>query len=85
MYDCHFHFDSLSICSWLYINIDNRLNWKTDSLAVHKKEVSRLYFLRKPRSFDVVQQDVGDVLSACCGQRAAPHCGLLGLAATPSD
>ncbi|AWP16803.1 Hypothetical protein SMAX5B_003407, partial [Scophthalmus maximus] len=38
---------------YLGVNIDNGLNWKTNSLAVYKKGMSRLYFLRKLRSFNV--------------------------------
>ena len=32
------------------VDIDNRLNWKTNTEAVYKKGMSRLYFLRKLRS-----------------------------------
>ena len=38
---------------YLGVNIDNRLNWKINSTAVYKKGMSRLYFLRKMRSFNV--------------------------------
>ncbi len=33
--------------------IDNRLDWKPTTEAVYKKGMSRLYFLRKLRSFNV--------------------------------
>ena len=33
--------------------IDNRLDWKSNTEAVYKKGMSRLYFLRKLRSFEV--------------------------------
>lgn len=38
---------------YLGVNIDNGLNWKTNRLAVYKKGMSRLYSLRKLRSFNV--------------------------------
>ena len=33
--------------------IDNKLDWKSNTEAVYKKGMSRLYFLRKLRSFNV--------------------------------
>uniref|UniRef100_A0A3Q3FR50 Centrosomal protein 78 n=1 Tax=Labrus bergylta TaxID=56723 RepID=A0A3Q3FR50_9LABR len=38
---------------YLVVNIDDRLNWKANTQAVYKKGMSRLYFLRKLRSFNV--------------------------------
>ena len=38
---------------YLGVSIDNRLNWKTNINAVYKKGMSRLFFLRKLRSFNV--------------------------------
>ena len=38
---------------FLGVHLDNRLNWKTNTEAVYKKGMSRLYFLRKLRSFNV--------------------------------
>ncbi|KAI3356294.1 hypothetical protein L3Q82_017188, partial [Scortum barcoo] len=38
---------------YLGVVIDNRLDWKSNSEAVYKKGMSRLYFLRKLRSFNV--------------------------------
>ena len=38
---------------YLGMVIDNRLDWKSNTEAVYKKEMSRLYFLRKLRSFNV--------------------------------
>uniref|UniRef100_A0A8C8DHE5 Reverse transcriptase domain-containing protein n=1 Tax=Oryzias sinensis TaxID=183150 RepID=A0A8C8DHE5_9TELE len=37
----------------LGVTIDNRLSWKSNSTAVYKKASSRLYFLRRLRSFNV--------------------------------
>ena len=36
---------------YLRVVIDNRLDWKSNTEAVYKKGMSRLYFLRKLRSF----------------------------------
>ncbi|KAI3368146.1 hypothetical protein L3Q82_007811 [Scortum barcoo] len=38
---------------YLGVVIDNRLDWKSNTEAVYKKGMSRLYFLRKLRSFKV--------------------------------
>ena len=38
---------------FLGVHLDNRLNWRTNTEAVYKKGMSRLYFLRKLRSFNV--------------------------------
>ncbi|TKS65974.1 putative RNA-directed DNA polymerase from transposon BS [Collichthys lucidus] len=38
---------------YLGVVIDNRLDWKSNTEAVYKKGMSRLYFLRKLRSFNV--------------------------------
>ena len=38
---------------YLGVHIDNRLDWKTNTEAVYKKGMSRLYFLRRLRSFNV--------------------------------
>ena len=38
---------------YLGVVIDNRLDWKSNTEAVYKKGMSRLYFLRKLRSFEV--------------------------------
>ncbi|KAI3368493.1 hypothetical protein L3Q82_025503, partial [Scortum barcoo] len=37
---------------YLGVVIDNRLDWKSNTEAVYKKGMSRLYFLRKLRSFN---------------------------------
>ena len=36
-----------------YLGVVNRLDWKSNTEAVYKKGMSRLYFLRKLRSFNV--------------------------------
>lgn len=38
---------------YLGVVIGNRLDWKSNTEAVYKKGVSRLYFLRKLKSFNV--------------------------------
>ncbi|KAI3352520.1 hypothetical protein L3Q82_005460 [Scortum barcoo] len=38
---------------YLGVVIDNRLDWKSNTEAVYKKGMSRLYFLRRLRSFNV--------------------------------
>jgi len=38
---------------YLGVHLDNKLNWATNTEAVYKKGQSRLYFLRRLRSFDV--------------------------------
>ena len=38
---------------YLGVTINNRLDWKSNTEAVYKKGMSRLYFLRKLRSFNV--------------------------------
>ncbi|KAL3063508.1 hypothetical protein OYC64_003138 [Pagothenia borchgrevinki] len=38
---------------YLGVHLDNGLNWRINTDAVHKKGMSRLYFLRKLRSFNV--------------------------------
>ncbi|KAI3376819.1 hypothetical protein L3Q82_000394 [Scortum barcoo] len=38
---------------YLGVVIDNRLDWKSNTEALYKKGMSRLYFLRKLRSFNV--------------------------------
>ncbi|KAK0134631.1 RNA-directed DNA polymerase from mobile element jockey [Merluccius polli] len=40
-------------CKYLGVVIGNRLDWKSNTEAVYKKGMSRLYFLRKLRSFNV--------------------------------
>ncbi|TWW80236.1 hypothetical protein D4764_01G0000510 [Takifugu flavidus] len=37
----------------LQLNLDNKLEWSTNTDAVYKKAMSRLYFLRRLRSFSV--------------------------------
>ena len=36
---------------YLNVHLDNRLNWRHNTGAVYKKGQSRLYYLRKLRSF----------------------------------
>ena len=36
-----------------YIYLDNRLDWQSNTEAVYRKGQSRLYFLRKLRSFNM--------------------------------
>ena len=38
---------------YLGVHLKNRLDWTTNTNAVYKKKMSRLYFLRKLRSFNV--------------------------------
>lgn len=38
---------------YLSVHLDNRLDWKYNTEAIFKKGQSRLYFLRKLRSFNV--------------------------------
>ena len=38
---------------YLGVHLDNRLDWKCNTEAVYRKGQSRLYFLRKLRSFNV--------------------------------
>ena len=38
---------------YLGVHLNNRLDWRTNTNAVYKKGMSRLYFLRKLRSFNV--------------------------------
>ena len=40
------------------VHLDNKLEWRFNTDAVYKKGQSRLYFLRKIRSFECLQQDV---------------------------
>lgn len=37
-------------CRYLGVNIDNKLNWRTNSMAVHMKGISRLFVPRELRS-----------------------------------
>ena len=41
-------------CRCLGVYILSRLNWKTDSTALCKNNLSQLYFLRKLRSFNTL-------------------------------
>ena len=41
------------------VHIDNKLDWKTNTKAVYKKGMSRLFFLRKLRSFNVCSRMLG--------------------------
>ena len=63
---------------YLGVVIDNRLDWKSNTEAVYKTGMSRLYFLRKRRSFNVCskmleifhQSVVASVVffaAVCCG------------------
>ncbi|KAI3373786.1 hypothetical protein L3Q82_022363 [Scortum barcoo] len=63
---------------YLGVVIDNRLDWKSNMEAVYKKGMSRLYFLRKLRSFNVGSKDVGDFLPVCCCQCHFLCCRVLG-------
>lgn len=48
---------------YLGVNIDNQLNWRTNSTAVHKKGCRRL--CEKTQILQCVQQDSGDVRPGC--------------------
>ncbi len=54
---------------YLGVHFDNRLNWKCNTETVYKKGQSRLYFLRKFRSFNV---------SVCCCKYSFLCCNVLG-------
>ena len=41
---------------YLGVHVDKRLDWKVNTNAIHKKAQSRLFFLRKLRSFDASRQ-----------------------------
>jgi len=45
--------DMVEEYKYLGVSIDSRLNWKANINAVYKKGMSRLFFLRKLRSFNV--------------------------------
>ncbi|KAI3354447.1 hypothetical protein L3Q82_018506, partial [Scortum barcoo] len=45
--------DEVEDYKYLGVVIDNRLDWKSNTEAVYKKGMSRLYFLRKLRSFNM--------------------------------
>lgn len=45
-------------------NVDSKLNWKTNTEAVYKNEMSRLHFLSG-----------GDFLSLSCGEHNVLCCG----------
>ena len=38
---------------YLGVKLENKLEWSTNTEVVHKKRLSRLYFFRRLRSFDV--------------------------------
>lgn len=57
---------------WWRTNISNKPDWKTNTVAVCRMGVSRLYVLRKLRPKNV------DLLSVCGGQRPVHCCDLLG-------
>ena len=42
---------------YLGVHIDRKLNWRTNTEAAYKKEMSRLDFLRRLRSFGEQQDD----------------------------
>ena len=52
---------------YLGVIIDDKLNWKKNSDALYKKAQSRLFYVRKLRSFDVCQQMLF-MFNQCCGQ-----------------
>ncbi|KAL3048234.1 hypothetical protein OYC64_006918 [Pagothenia borchgrevinki] len=43
----------VEVYKYLGVHLDNGLNWRINTDAVYKKGMSRLYFLRKLRSFNV--------------------------------
>lgn len=43
----------VSAYKYLGVTLDNKLDWSTNTQAVYKKGLSRLYFLRRLRSFHV--------------------------------
>ena len=45
--------DVVSDYKFLGVHLDNKLDWTKNTEAVYKKGQSRLYFLRRPRSFNV--------------------------------
>ena len=60
---------------YLGVHLDSKLDWKENSRVTFKKAQSRLFFLRKPRSFDmgrpilniVYHGILESVLFLCCG------------------
>ncbi|XP_062860103.1 dehydrogenase/reductase (SDR family) member 7Cb isoform X1 [Trichomycterus rosablanca] len=47
------HVELVDTYKYLGVWLDNRLDWKANTEAVYRKGMSRLYFLRKLRSFNV--------------------------------
>ncbi len=45
--------ESVKSYTYLGVELDNKLEWSTNMEAVYKKGLSRLYFLRNLRSFNV--------------------------------
>ena len=45
----------VSTYKYLGVHLDNKLDWSANTDAVYKKGQSRLYFLRRLRSFNVWQ------------------------------
>ena len=49
-------FDIVDSYKYLGVVLDNKLEWTTNTETVYKKGLSRLYFLRRLRSFNVCNQ-----------------------------
>ena len=60
---------------YLGVHLDNKLDWSANIDALYKKGQSRLYFLRRLRSFNVCNKHV---LPVCGCQRPLLCCGVLG-------
>lgn len=45
--------ETVDSCRYLDVNLNHRLDWRTNSDAVNKKGLTRLYLLKKLRSFNV--------------------------------
>ena len=62
---------------YLGVYTDNKLDWIKNTEVLYKKGQSRLYFLRRLRSFNMPDY-AEDVLRVCGGQCYSVCCGVLG-------
>ncbi len=63
---------------YLGLELDDRLDWSSNTDALYRKGQSRLYFLRRLGSFKHLPEAAADVLSDCHHQRSLLCCGVLG-------
>ncbi|KAF7645675.1 hypothetical protein LDENG_00200380 [Lucifuga dentata] len=65
---------------YLGVYLDSRLDWSVNTEAIYRKSQSRLYFLRRLRSFSVnaMQNNAECVLSVSGGKCSLLRCRLLG-------